>query len=105
MLISCKACGSETLDNKGFGTEQIEFELKEMFPDYAIARMDQDTTKRKHGHAKIIEALENNEIDILVGTQMLAKGLDFRNISLVADSYTHLRVHENVLDLVCRLLL
>ncbi len=107
MMISCIACKSETLDTKGFGTEQIELELKELFPKYTIARMDQDTTKRKHGHAKIIEALENNEIDILVGTQMLAKGLDFRNISLVgvmnADSllnFPDFRAHERSFQLL-----
>ncbi|MCF6307684.1 MAG: primosomal protein N' [Flavobacteriaceae bacterium] len=107
MQVSCLACGSETLDNKGFGTEQIEVELKELFPDFRIARMDQDTTKRKHAHAKIIEALENEEIDILVGTQMLAKGLDFRNISLVgvmnADNllnFPDFRAHERSFQLL-----
>ena len=107
MQISCVACGSETLDNKGFGTEQIEVELKELFPNHKIARMDQDTTKRKHAHAKLIEALENHEIDILVGTQMLAKGLDFRNINLVgvmnADNllnFPDFRAHERSFQLL-----
>ena len=107
MLISCVACGNDTLDNKGFGTEQIESELKEMFPDSSIARMDQDTTRRKHAYAKLIEALENHEIDILVGTQMLAKGLDFRNISLVgvmnADNllnFPDFRAHERSFQLL-----
>jgi primosomal protein N' (replication factor Y) len=107
MLISCVACGNETLDNKGFGTEQIESELKEMFPDSSIARMDRDTTRRKHAYAKLIEALENHEIDILVGTQMLAKGLDFRNISLVgvmnADNllnFPDFRAHERSFQLL-----
>ncbi len=106
-MISCIACGSETLDNKGFGTEQIELELKELFPDHRIARMDQDTTKRKHAHAKIIEALELQEIDILVGTQMLAKGLDFRHVSLVgvmnADNllnFPDFRAHERSYQLL-----
>src|SRR5690606_10917687 len=83
MMQSCIACGSETLDTKGFGTEQIETELKSLFPNHKTARMDQDTTKGKHSYSKLIEALENEEIDILVGTQMLSKGLDFRNVSLV----------------------
>ncbi len=107
LMISCIACGSETLDSKGFGTEQIELELKELFPDHVIARMDQDTTKRKYAHAKLIEALENQEIDILVGTQMLAKGLDFRNISLVgvmnADNllnFPDFRAHERSFQLL-----
>ena len=106
-MISCIACGSETLDNKGFGTEQIELELKELFPNHRIARMDQDTTKRKHAHAKIIEALELQEIDILVGTQMLAKGLDFRHVSLVgvmnADNllnFPDFRAHERSYQLL-----
>ena len=106
-MTSCVACGSETLDSKGFGTEQIELELKELFPNHTIARMDQDTTKRKHAHAKIIDALENHEIEILVGTQMLAKGLDFRNISLVgvmnADNllnFPDFRAHERSFQLL-----
>ncbi|MDN3723798.1 primosomal protein N' [Aequorivita sp. SDUM287046] len=107
MMQSCIACGSETLDTKGFGTEQIETELKTLFPDYKVARMDQDTTKGKHSYAKLIEALENEEINILVGTQMLAKGLDFRNISLVgvmnADNllnFPDFRAHERSFQLL-----
>ena len=106
-MISCIACGSETLDSKGFGTEQIELELKELFPDHQIARMDQDTMKRKNAYAKIIEALELKEIDILVGTQMLAKGLDFRHVSLVgvmnADNllnFPDFRAHERSFQLL-----
>ncbi|WP_347374603.1 primosomal protein N' [Aequorivita sp. Q41] len=107
MMHSCIACGSETLDTKGFGTEQIETELKSLFPNHRVARMDQDTTKGKHSYSKLIEALENEEIDILVGTQMLAKGLDFRNISLVgvmnADSllnFPDFRAHERSFQLL-----
>ena len=106
-MISCIACGNETLDSKGFGTEQIELELKELFPNHQIARMDQDSMKRKHAYAKIIEALELKEIDILVGTQMLAKGLDFRNVSLVgvmnADNllnFPDFRAHERSFQLL-----
>jgi primosomal protein N' (replication factor Y) len=107
MMQSCIACGSETLDTKGFGTEQIEAELKTLFPNHKVARMDQDTTKGKHAYSKLIEALENEEIDILVGTQMLAKGLDFRNISLVgvmnADNllnFPDFRAHERSFQLL-----
>ncbi len=107
MMQSCIACGSETLDTKGFGTEQIETELKTLFPNHKIARMDQDTTKGKNSYSKLIEALENEEIDILVGTQMLAKGLDFRNISLVgvmnADNllnFPDFRAHERSFQLL-----
>ncbi len=80
---SCGACGSTTMDTKGFGTEQIELELKILFPENTIGRMDLDTTRGKYGYQKIIGAFEAREIDILVGTQMLSKGLDFDNVSLV----------------------
>ena len=74
---SCGACGSNQLNTKGFGTEQIELELKKHFPTHHVGRMDLDTTRGKYGYQKIIGAFEAREIDILVGTQMLSKGLDF----------------------------
>lgn len=79
----CHACQSVDLSTKGFGTEQIEIELKALFPNKVIGRMDQDTTRGKYGYEKIIDAFKNQEIDILVGTQMLAKGLHFDNVTLV----------------------
>ena len=79
----CHACSSVDLTTKGFGTEQIQLELIELFPSAKVGRMDQDTTKGKFGFEKIIDSFKNREIDILVGTQMLAKGLDFDNVSLV----------------------
>lgn len=79
----CHQCHSADLSTKGFGTEQIEMELKSLFPDKNTGRMDQDTTRGKFGYEKIIDAFKNKEIDILVGTQMLAKGLHFDNVSLV----------------------
>lgn len=98
---SCLACGSSTLDTKGFGTEQVEKELNELFPKSKVGRMDLDTTRGKHGYEKIITAFEDQELDILVGTQMLTKGLDFRNVNLVgimnADSllnFPDFRAHE-----------
>ena len=104
---SCSACGSNTLDTKGFGTEQIELELKELYPDYTIGRMDLDTTRGKFGYQKIIGAFEAREIDILVGTQMLSKGLDFDNVSLVgilnADTmlnFPDFRAHERAFQLM-----
>lgn len=104
---SCGACGSNQLDTKGFGTEQIELELKELFPKFSIGRMDLDTTRGKHGYQKIIGAFEAREIDILVGTQMLSKGLDFDNVSLVgilnADSllnFPDFRAHERGFQLM-----
>lgn len=110
MMKDCIACGSPTLDTKGFGTEQVEAELKALLPEYRVARMDQDTTRGKHAYSKILDALENEEIDILVGTQMLAKGLDFRKIGLVgvmnADNLLHFpdfRAHERAYQLLSQL--
>jgi primosomal protein N' (replication factor Y) len=80
---NCHVCSSVDLETKGFGTEQIELELAELFPDKNIKRMDQDTTRGKYSFEKIIDGFKNREIDVLVGTQMLAKGLDFDNVSLV----------------------
>ncbi len=104
---NCGACGSHQLDTKGFGTEQIELELKELFPHYNIGRMDLDTTRGKHGYRNIINAFEAREIDILVGTQMLSKGLDFDNVSLVgvlnADTilnFPDFRAHEKAFQLM-----
>lgn len=79
----CHSCSSVDLTTKGFGTEQIEQELVAIFPHSKIGRMDQDTTRGKFGFEKIIDSFKNREMDILVGTQMLAKGLDFDNVSLV----------------------
>ena len=104
---SCQACGSFTLDTKGFGTEQVEKELETLFPETKTWRMDLDTTRGKHGYEKIITAFEQQEMDILVGTQMLTKGLDFRNVSLVgimnADSllnFPDYRAHERCFQLL-----
>jgi primosomal protein N' (replication factor Y) len=80
---NCHACTSVHLTTKGFGTEQIQQELVEIFPNTKIGRMDQDTTRGKFGFEKIIDGFKNREVEILVGTQMLAKGLDFDNVSLV----------------------
>ncbi len=79
----CHSCSSIDLTAKGFGTEQIQQELTTLFPSSKIGRMDQDTTRGKFGFEKIIDSFKNREVDILVGTQMLAKGLDFDNVSLV----------------------
>lgn len=79
----CHACNSLDISAKGFGTEQVELELIKLFPNKRIARMDQDTTRGKFAFEKMIDAFKNQEIDILVGTQMLAKGLDFENVTLV----------------------
>jgi primosomal protein N' (replication factor Y) len=80
---SCPACGSPHLTIKGFGTERIEDELKIYLPKAKIARMDLDTVRTKNAHANIIRKFETGKIDILVGTQMVTKGLDFDNVGVV----------------------
>ncbi len=79
----CPACGSKTLNIKGFGTERIEDELKIHLPDAKIGRMDLDTSRTKTAHSKIINDFEEKRIEILIGTQMVTKGLDFENVGLV----------------------
>jgi primosomal protein N' (replication factor Y) (superfamily II helicase) len=79
----CHACNSLDLTTKGFGTEQIQLELTTLLPNVKVGRMDQDTTRGKFGFEKIIDQFKSGEYQILVGTQMLAKGLDFNNVSLV----------------------
>ncbi|WP_103866350.1 primosomal protein N' [Aquimarina sp. I32.4] len=103
----CVVCDSVDLTTKGFGTEQIEKELHDLFPEHTVARMDQDTTRGKHGYEKIINRFESGEVDIMVGTQMLSKGLDFRNVSLVgimnADNllnFPDFRAHERSFQLM-----
>ncbi len=81
--LQCDACGSTDLSSKGFGTEQIEQELLSLLPEHKIGRLDLDTTRGKHGYEKIITAFQQREIDVLIGTQMLSKGLDFNNVTLV----------------------
>ena len=81
---NCLACGSPKVSMKGFGTEQIEEEVQALFPRMKVARMDRDTTNTKRAYERIISKFERQEIDILVGTQMVTKGLDFRKLSLVA---------------------
>ena len=73
------ACGGVEIDSKGFGTEQIQEEIEMLFPDAKVARMDLDTTRGKYSYDRIISSFENKEVDILVGTQMVTKGLDFRH--------------------------
>jgi len=104
---NCSACGSSELDDKGFGTEQIEEEVKALFPDIKVARMDLDTTRGKYSYERIITSFEQHEVDVLVGTQMVTKGLDFRNVKLVgimnADSllnFPDFRAHERSFQLM-----
>ena len=79
----CPTCHSTDIEMRGFGTEKIEDELAELFPNAVIQRMDMDTTRSKNGHQKIISDFEQHKTDILVGTQMVTKGLDFDRVSVV----------------------
>ena len=79
----CLKCNSVKIDMKGYGTQQIEEQIKSFFPSAKVDRMDWDTTRGKYSVDKIFEKFENHQIDILIGTQMVTKGLDFKNIGLV----------------------
>ncbi|MBL0341924.1 MAG: primosomal protein N' [Bacteroidetes bacterium] len=81
--VKCHACGDPDVRMKGMGTERIEDEISIFFPDHRIERLDLDTTSSRSAFQRIISGFENGEIDILVGTQMVTKGLDFDNVSLV----------------------
>lgn len=79
----CPSCGRPYLKQYGIGTQQVEEQVKECFPEARVLRMDLDTTRGKDAHLKIYEQFKNGEADILIGTQMIAKGLDFANVTLV----------------------
>ena len=79
----CPKCQEEAMNQLGIGTEKVEEELQKKFPEARILRMDLDTTSRKGAHEKMITAFQNQEYDILLGTQMIAKGLDFKEVTLV----------------------
>jgi len=102
----CPKCGSQDLNKLGFGTEKIEDELSSLLPELTIKRLDYDTAKTKSAFEKIITEFELGKIDVLVGTQMITKGLDFDNISLVgilnADktiNFPDFRAHERAFQL------
>ena len=80
---SCPSCGSNRLKMLGFGTEKIEDDLGMIFPENVIKRLDLDSTRNKNAYEEILSDFENRKIDILIGTQMVTKGLDFDNVSLV----------------------
>ena len=80
---SCPECGSKYLSRSGFGTERIVDEVKKLFPDARVLRLDSDVGEVRNNIAKTVEAFANQEADILVGTQMIAKGHDFPNVTLV----------------------
>lgn len=80
---TCSACGSNQLHYKGMGTEKIEEDIEVLFPKARIARMDLDSTRSKYAYKQLIDDFEGGAIDILIGTQMVTKGLDFNNVSVV----------------------
>lgn len=98
----CRRCGSHAVRYSGFGTEQVETEAQALFPEARVGRLDFDTTRRRRSFEDIIRRFETQNLDIMVGTQMIAKGLDFSNVGLVAVlnadnllNFTDFRVEEN----------
>lgn len=79
----CPECGKNSIRYSGYGTQRIEDELERLFPDASVLRMDADTTSEKFSHQKLFDAFSRGDYDILIGTQMVAKGLDFPNVTLV----------------------
>ncbi len=103
----CPSCHSHSLETKGIGTQQIEEEISHLFPDARVVRMDVDTMKRKHAYEILFEKMALHEIDVLIGTQMVTKGLDFDSVQLVgvirADSLLNLpnfRAEERAVQLL-----
>ncbi len=106
-VLTCMACGSDKFMQRNFGTEKIEEQLEEIFSEAKIARMDIDSVRGKQAHDNLIQLFEQKRIDILVGTQMVVKGLDFENVHLVgildADnllSFANFRVNERAFQLM-----
>jgi primosomal protein N' (replication factor Y) len=106
MPVECPACGSRNIKTVGFGTEKLEDDLKIMLPAASVQRMDLDTTRAKNSYQQIISDFEKQTTNVLVGTQMVTKGLDFANVSLVgiinADSIIHypdFRAHERAFQM------
>jgi len=84
LVTNCTQCNSSDQELKGFGTEKLEEDIKGIFPNARVQRMDLDTTRRKYSYQQIIDRFEQQNIDILIGTQMVTKGLDFDHVDLVA---------------------
>ena len=80
---ACPKCNSKLIGGYGTGTEKVEAEIKKLFPGIRTLRMDKDTTQRKDSHGKIIEAFRRHDADCLIGTQMIVKGHDFGNVTVV----------------------
>ncbi len=107
VIQTCAACGSHNFFQKNFGTEKIEELIAEQFPQSRISRMDYDSIKGKHDHDALIKLFEDQRVDILVGTQMVVKGLDFEHVNMVgvldADgllNFTDFRVNEKAFQLM-----
>ncbi|WP_262247070.1 replication restart helicase PriA [Parapedobacter soli] len=105
----CPACGSTHIESKGFGTERIEEELETLLPQARIGRLDLDSTKGKYGFERVLTAFDEHRYDVLVGTQMVAKGLDFGKVSVIgiinADgliNYPDFRAHERAFSLLAQ---
>ncbi len=108
---TCPICADKNIRYSGFGTQRVEQELKSLLPDARILRMDADTTTAKNAHEKALSAFANEQYDILIGTQMVAKGLDFPKVSLVgiisADNELYsddFRSAENTFDLITQVI-
>ena len=106
----CRRCGSHAVHYSGFGTEQVETEVQALFPEARVGRLDFDTTRRRRSFEDIIRRFETQNLDIMVGTQMIAKGLDFSNVGLVAVlnadnllNFTDFRVEENAFQMLVQI--
>ncbi|WP_018626116.1 replication restart helicase PriA [Niabella aurantiaca] len=107
LMVTCPHCGNHDFIQKQFGTERVEEALQELFPRARVGRMDIDAVRGKHAHDQLIQAFEQQKLDILVGTQMVVKGLDFEHVELVgivdADgilSFADFRVNERAFQLM-----
>lgn len=105
----CPECGSDYIGTFGIGTQQVEELVKKQFPEAAVLRMDTDTTSKKDSHSRILSAFSNHEADILIGTQMIVKGHDFKDVTLVGilaadmSMYTNdYRAAERTFQLLCQ---
>lgn len=105
----CPACGSTHIESKGFGTERLEEELELLLPKARVGRLDLDSAKGKHGFERVLSAFDEHQYDVLIGTQMVAKGLDFGNVSVIgiinADALIHFpefRAYERAFSLLAQ---
>lgn len=105
----CPACGSTHIESKGYGTERLEEELELLLPQARVGRLDLDSAKGKHGFERVLSAFDDHQYDVLIGTQMVAKGLDFGNVSVIgiinADALIHypeFRAYERAYSLLAQ---